>query len=511
MTSQTASLDDAVPAAAAAPRPATRVAGTARQRAASSLLWTALESGGVSLLAVVTLVVFGWTLTPAELGIVALALSVVQLMNLPVELLCHDALIQRREVTRRHFDTAFTVSLLLGLALSGLCWLAGDLLAAEVGDPRVAPVLQWMSLSLPAMGTASALVSWHQREFNFRILALRTLVGRVGAALVAVGLALAGAGVWALVVFQVLGVALGSAVLWWYSRTRPRLGFGGAEFLQLSGFGLRVLAARGTEFAALPLFMVFVGINLGADAAGYFSLAHRTVEMLRAVVTDAFAKLALPLFARLQDSARLLRRVYESATGILCAATFPIFAGLAAVAPQMIVTVFGAKWAPAAPVMSGLCALAILVQARLYTADLLVSVARPQQVVPVRAAELLFLAAVLHAVPTTLPFVVVAWVARAALAMPLDVWLLRRAVRFPALRQFRPLLSPALLSALMAGGVLAVAALLPASLPAALRLAVEVGFGVALYVTGLVAVGHPLVGQVRRMLRSTARRRGAAA
>ena len=79
-----------------------RATGSARDRASRSLFWTALESGGMSGLSVVALVVFGWTLTPSELGIGALALSVVQLMNLPVELMFHDALIQRREVTPRH-------------------------------------------------------------------------------------------------------------------------------------------------------------------------------------------------------------------------------------------------------------------------------------------------------------------------------------------------------------------------------------------------------------------------
>src|SRR3712207_691146 len=147
--------------------------GAARERAARSLLWTALESGGMSGLSVAALVVFGWTLTPAELGIGALAFSVVQLVNLPVELLFHDALIQRREATLRHLNTAFTTSLLLGVALSALCWWASNPLAALVGDPRVAPALQWMSLYLPAVGATSALVSWHQRAFGFRILALR--------------------------------------------------------------------------------------------------------------------------------------------------------------------------------------------------------------------------------------------------------------------------------------------------------------------------------------------------
>jgi O-antigen/teichoic acid export membrane protein len=483
-----------------------RVSGGARGRATRSLLWTALESGAVLGSALAALVVFGWTLTPAELGIGALAFSIVQLMNLPVELLCYDGLIQRREVSPRHFNTAFTTSLLFGASLSALCWWAGDALAAAVGDPRAGPVLQWMSLILPATGAASALVAWHQREFRFRILAIRSLVGRLGAFAAALALALLGAGVWAFVAYQVLVVALAAAVLWLASSRRPRLGFGAAEFKELTGFGLRVVGARAADFAALPLFMLYVGAALGTEAAGLFSLAQRTVETLRSVVSDAFARLMYPMFARLQDSARLLRRAFGAATELICVVTFPIFAGLGAVAPHAVVLVFGERWQAAAPAMAGLCVLAMLIQTRLYSLHVVVAVGRPHDAMAVRVAELLVLAVAVVLGPSTLALAVSVWVGRVLLAAPLDLWLLRRAIRMPASAQLRPVVAPLLLSAAMAAGVVALDALIPAAVPRATRLVAEVAFGVAFYATGLVLLRHPLVRYARAALGTAARR-----
>jgi O-antigen/teichoic acid export membrane protein len=476
--------------------------GGARERAARSLLWTALESGGLSALSVIALVVFGWTLTPAELGIGALALSVVQLMNLPVEMLFHDALIQRREIGRRHVDTAFTVSLLLGILLSAACWWAGDLLAAEMGDPRVAPVLGWMSLSLPAMGFAGALVARHQRGFHFRILALRSLVGRVGAFAAAVALAVLGAGVWALVAYQVLSVALGAAVLWLASTERPRLGFGWPEFRELAGFGVRVLGARAAEFAALPLFTVYVSVTFGAETTGYFSLAQRTVETLRAVITDAFARLTLPLFARLQDSPRLLRRTFQSSTELLCAATFPLFAGFGALAPEVIGAVFGQRWAPAAPIATALCLLALLTQARLYSLQILMVTDRPQEAIAIRATELLALAAGCLLGPALLPAAVGAWMARLLAATPLDIWLVRRAIGLSVAGQLRPLVVPALVTAAMVACVLALGALMGDAAPMAVRLPIQVAAGAAIYALSLHLVRHPLLWHLRAAVRS---------
>ena len=58
-----------------------------RPSAARSLVWTMLESGGLSGLSFVTLIALSHFLSPTEFGIVSLALSVVQILNIPVEML----------------------------------------------------------------------------------------------------------------------------------------------------------------------------------------------------------------------------------------------------------------------------------------------------------------------------------------------------------------------------------------------------------------------------------------
>ena len=121
-----------------------------------------------------------------------------------------------------------------------------------------------------------------------------------------------------------------------------------------------------------------------------------------------------------------------------------------------------------------------------------------------RTAELLVLAAAFVLGPSSLALAVGVWVGQVLLAAPLDVWLLRRAIRIPAGAQFRPLLLPLLLSAAMAAGVVVLDALMPAAAPAAARLLVEVVFGAAFYVAGLVLFRHPLLRHARAALDAAA-------
>ncbi|GAA0584728.1 lipopolysaccharide biosynthesis protein [Craurococcus roseus] len=445
------------------------------------MAWTVLESGGMTAVSLVTLVVFAHQLAPAELGSAALAFSLVSLLTLPVEMLFQDALVQRRDAGTRHFDTAFTVSLGLGVGLCALCWLCADLVGAAVGDPQAAAALGWMSLSLPASGLAGALIARNRREFRFRDLAVCSFAGRFVGGATAVAIALFGGGMWAPVAQQVLAVALPAVLLWAATPERPRFGFGRQEFRDLFGYGLSALGTNAVIMVMPRLFMLQVGVVLGTHAAGYFNLAFRAVDVLRDVATTAIWRVVFPLFSRLGEAPRVLRRAFAGAAETTCAIGFPIFAGLAAVAPEVVAVVFGPKWLEATPVVVALCGVAMIHLVRLYAWAAVSALGRPLYPLPGQFVE----AAVVLAWPllgaASAGVAAAAWVLRSLLAWPVDAWMLRRASGLGIKTQNRGLPSIALVAGAMAGAVVALGAMLPASLPGPVRLAVLVAFGAAVY------------------------------
>lgn len=455
-----------------------------------SLGWALFEGFGLSGLSLFSLVIFAWTLTPYEIGIGAVALSVVQMLTMFVEMLFHDALVQRRRVEQIHYDTAFSFCFGMGCVFSALCWIGAPLLGRAMGDPVAGEVLAWMSLSMPFMGLSSSLMARMRREMEFRALALRAVLGRAGAFVIATTLALAGAGVWALVAQQVLLVALATLALWALSRSRPHFRFGRQAFRDLWSFGLRATAGLSVEFVTGRVFMVQVGMLLGAEAAGFFSLAQRVVEMLRALIAGAVTQLALPVLARLQDTPRLLRPVFRSSTELTAAATFPVFLGLVAVAPEAVAVVFGPQWLPAVPAVMALALMTLIVFARVYSGPTMSATGRPELQLAVKLAELPSLLILPLVAAPTLAIAVGAWVLRALLALPVDVAMLRRASGLSPRAQFRGLGLLLLLSGAMAGGVMLVSRVLPASMPHGLRLALLVATGAILYAL-LLRVARP--------------------
>lgn len=484
---------------------------TPRQAAARSVVWTLLESVGLSGLSLVCLVVISRYLTPAEFGIAAVALGIVQLAVAVVERLFHDPLVQRPELSDAERDSAFTATLLLGAALSLACWLAGPWLAQRVGQAEAAPVLQWMGLSIVATGVGSVVVALHRRVLAFRPLALRSLAARALSALVAIGMAIAGAGVWSLVAQQLLIVGLASAAVWMLSAVpRPRFGWDTGALRGLLRIGLPAIGMQLAHIATPRIFIVMVGAMLGVSAAGHLSMAFRVVDMLRDLFAAAVSQLALPLFAQVERDGRDRRGVMITAMRLTTALMFPLFTGLAVLAPELVEVAFGRQWLPAAPYVALLAMLSWHFFSRMFVGPVLTAIGRPGLSVANPVLQIVFVVGAMAALGAHSPAAAAAiWALRLVIATPLDMWLFKRATGIGAVDQWRGALMPALASLGMAATVWVLGRALRVMLEAPLRLALLSLVGALVYVALLWLIDKGLVREVVAFIGAAARRRRA--
>ena len=423
-----------------------------KQHTKRSLVWTTLESVGLIAVSFATLIVLSRYLTPTEFGIAALALSVVQILNIPVEIFFHDALVQREQIDRTHFNTAFTLSLGLGIVLCLACWLAGDWFGRFVGEPRAGAALLYMSLSLPAMGIGSTIAARMRREMQFGKLAVVAFFARLFAGIAAMALAMQGAGLWSLVAQQVLYVLAGSVMLWFGATNRPSLGFSRTSFGSMYRFGLSVTSVTTLAFSLQRLFTLMVGTLLGTSAAGYMNFAFRTIDMLRDIVGRAVAPVSMPILARLQNDQAGMRHVYSTAVQLTCAISYPLFLGLLACAPEVIEVVFGSQWLPAAPVFAVFALLTVLYFSRIFAIPTANAINKPHIAIPAAMASLAVIAIGMASVGrNSLAYATAVWAASALIALPIDIWMLRRASGISISEQFRGL--PAIL---LAGGIMVI-------------------------------------------------------
>jgi O-antigen/teichoic acid export membrane protein len=421
---------------------------------AKALVWTSLESFALSGLSLISLVVFARLLSAEQFGVVAVALAIVQVLTVPVELTFHDALIQRAELSHSHVNSAFSTSLVLGCVLCAGCWLLGGTIEAWIGEPGVGEVLRWMSLSLIGSGLSSVLVAMQRRKLEYRSLAIRSVIGRGGSALVALTLAFLGYGVWTLVVQQVLLVWLAAVLLWVLADERPRFRWAWHPTRELLRYGIFTTSFQLVAILVTRVYMVLVGSYLGAESAGLLSLSFRGVDMLRDLLSGAVSQIAMPLFSRLRESREQLFEAYERFVELTTLCMYPLFAGLAVCAEEVTTLVFGAEWRAASPYFAAIALLTSEYFLRMYSPNMMQAVGRPDTAVVAVLAELLgMLVGMVTLGHRSLDWAVAVWAGRLLFCLPVDVYLLRRVTGLSVGRQFRGAWLPLIGAAVMAAGV----------------------------------------------------------
>ncbi|MBS0419370.1 MAG: lipopolysaccharide biosynthesis protein [Proteobacteria bacterium] len=476
-----------------------------RKLATRALAWTTLESAALSGLSFITLLVLSHYLSPKEFGIAAIALGVVQLLNVPVEVLFHDALVRSESATESHFNSAFSFTLVMSVILCGGCWLLSGWFSHKMDMPELATVLPWMSVSLVGMAMGSILMAQQRRNLQFRALALRSLVGRGIAAAVAITMSIRGYGVWALVAQQVLLVSLGSMTLWLASPWRPKLRFQWLHVRELLGFGLHSTLTTFLGLATQRVFLLLVGGYLGSYIVGCFSLVFRATDMLRDLMSGAVSQLALPLFARVQSDFARLAGVYTQALRLTFFIACPVFVLLAGCAGDVVRVAFGDKWLEVPVYLSISAALALQFFARIFSGPMFRAVGRaelPNIALGIQIGYLVLGMALFGKYGAA--YAMALWVSRVLVTTPIDAWLLRRATGMKLGQQFAGTLDPLIASIAMVIVVMVIGQGPLQGLPVIARLSVEIAVGVACYLSFMLLFERTLTKQLFSFLRQAA-------
>lgn len=365
-----------------------------RGKSARGAAWMALQSlfalGSQSVVFFVLMAL----LDPKDFGVVAAASVVMAFAGLIVGAGFGEALVQRESVSDRTLSTAFWAMLAIALLVTGAVWAASAplavLLSAEGpgGEPagHGPELLTWiirvMSLTFVMTALQSVPTAVLQRTMNFRPLTVRTVAANTVAAVAGVSAALLGAGAWSLVIQQLSAGAVGAALLWTLTRWRPTIVFDRGEFAPLVRFSVSVLGLRALDTTNGKLEQFLLAGLLGQAALGLYVGGKKIVEQGTRVFYSTLGSVTLSSLSRIGKDRARLDGAMSYGVRVSLLAFGPVFAGLAAVAPD-VMAIFGERWEPAAFVLQMACAIGLARVVSFFPAVSLTAWGRPGARVPV--------------------------------------------------------------------------------------------------------------------------------
>ncbi len=420
-------------------------------------------------------------LAPEDFGLMALALVAVRYLEAMNDMGLGPALVRATGDPRYAGRVAFTLSLAIGGVLAVMLFLLAGPLSRLLGEPRTEGMIQLLAPVLFLGAVTSVHANWMRRNLQFRRRVIPELSRALAKASCSIGFALAGWGVWSLVVGHLVGQVIASAIYARVSGLGVALGFDREVARPLLSFGLQVSFVTMISIVSNSLDTLVVGTRLGATELGYYVLGALVPELVILSISTTTSQVFYPLFSRVQDRPLRLRANYLISLRFTSIAILPAALGLGLVARDFVQVVYSASWLPSAEVMAILSANAAIMALGFNAGDVVKAVGRPGLLSLVAAANILISApALIFASQYGLAAVAATQLATNALVAGVPfLWTARR-LSIPLAAAGRAVRGPLAATVLMALACLGTMALLDDA-PAAIRLLATVTVGVAVY------------------------------
>ncbi len=323
-----------------------------RERTLRGVAVTATRGVFTAVLRVLTVAILARILVPEDFGLVAAVATLQQIASLFVLRGLGDVIVQKAEVTAKDTGTAMTLLVLSGTLCYVGFWFAADWIEKLLALPGAAVTLRVISITIPIEALAQVYVSDARRRLRFeRIALIEAAASVLGYTVLSIGLALLGAGAWALV-----GGVVGVSVV-------RLIGFGWDTFRDYRPYFSLDSARRMFSFTALVTIWtvaghIFHNIDrlilarlMGAEAVGYLTNARNFVTTFTEFYAYPVNQVLFPVLSRLQDDRERLMEGYRHAAAFSALLGMPSALVVCLIAEPLVGVLLGSQWGPAVPVV----------------------------------------------------------------------------------------------------------------------------------------------------------------
>jgi lipopolysaccharide exporter len=322
------------------------------ERAIRGVPWTFLTFGATKLITLATTVVLARLLDPTDFGLMALALLAFGFLGLLRDLGLGATLVLRQDFDERAHGTLLTLMIATAVGVSVLVAASAPLAAALLDEPRLNSLLPALAATSVFASLAWFYESLLQRQLDFRRRFVGQMTQTLGFGLSAIPMAVAGLGVWSLVLGQVASMVAYSGVYLLIVPYTVRPAYDGRVARDAFTTGRGFLLQGWLAWVIQNIDYLMVGRILGTAQLGYYSMAYRLSELTHFGIADPLAKVTFPAFARMRHEGRQIAGAYLSALRLVALAVILIGAVLSGAADPFTRAVFGPEWAPMVGVLA---------------------------------------------------------------------------------------------------------------------------------------------------------------
>jgi lipopolysaccharide exporter len=325
---------------------------------AKGAVWMILARLGDRSLGFVSTIILVRLLAPADFGIVAMGMSVIAMCELFGQVGLDVALIQDPGATRRHYDTAWTFSVILSATTAVVLLLVAIPAAKFYDESRLLPIILSLAVGSLISGFENIGIVAFRKDLQFNKEFQFFFGKKLAGFLVTVPVAFILRSYWALIAGIIAGRLAGVTLSYYVQSYRPRWSlaarkelFHFSKWMVISN-ALIVFNSRAADF--------IIGKATGAHALGVFNVSYELSNLPTSELIAPINRAVFPGYARKSEDRATLKQGYLSVVGMIAAFGIPAGVGIAASSDWLVPLLLGQQWTEAIPLVEILALYGIL-------------------------------------------------------------------------------------------------------------------------------------------------------
>ena len=303
----------------------------------------------------ISLLILARLLGPAEFGTIAIAMVLVYIVEALLEMPVAVALIRLPVVTKPLVDTAFTISLMRGIAVASVLMALAYPYAAFNNDPHLVNLICALSIAPTIRSLMSPMMVHYARAIDFRPDFLLDVLGKLATLIASVTVGYLTRNYWAIAAGTIASPVVVAIATYVIAPYRPHLTLrewhAFASLIRWNFFG-QLLTAVNWQIDRF-LLARFVP----RDVLGRFSVSNDLSSIpFQALIVPILRPLLGGLSALPEER---VGRAYNKATAAVILVGAPALVGMAALSEPIVQLALGPKWTEAGPILAMLALSAV--------------------------------------------------------------------------------------------------------------------------------------------------------
>lgn len=320
-----------------------------------NFLWRFFERCGAQFVTLIVSIVLARILTPSDFGTVSLIMVFTTILQVFVDSGLGTALIQKKDADDLDFSSVFYFNFAICLILYLGMFIASPFIAKFYKDISLTPIIRVISLTIVMSGVKGIQQSYVSRNMLFKKFFFATLGGTLFSAVLGIGMAYAGFGVWAIVAQQLSNTVIDTLILWVTVDWRPKRMFSWQRLKSLLSYGWKLLVSSLLDTIYNNLRNLIIGKIYTSSDLAYYNQGDKFPKVIVMNINASIDSVLLPSMSGEQENKErvksMTRRAIKTSTYIMA----PLMMGLLFCAEPIVRLLLTDKWLPCVPYLRIFC------------------------------------------------------------------------------------------------------------------------------------------------------------